>query len=42
MNVRLGQFSEYLSKNSRIFVLKLGKFDDRVTETGREFERHCL
>ena len=36
MNVRLGQFSDYLSKNSRIFVLTLGKFDDGVTETGRE------
>ena len=35
-NVRLGQFSDYLSKNSCIFVLKLRRFDERVTETGRE------
>ena len=32
-NVRLGQFSDYLSKNSCIFVLKLRRFDERVTET---------
>ena len=37
-NVRLGQFSDYLSKNSCIFVLKLRRFDERVTETGREFQ----
>ena len=27
-----------LSKNSCIFVLKLRRFDERVTETGREFQ----
>ena len=32
-NVRLGQFSDYLSKNSCIFVLKLRRFDERMTET---------
>ena len=37
-NVRLGQFSDYLSKNSCIFVLKLRRFDEGVTETGREFQ----
>ena len=36
--MRLGQFSDYLSKNSCIFVLKLRRFDERVTETGREFQ----
>ena len=30
-NVRLGQFSDYLSKNSCIFVLKLRRFDEGVT-----------
>ena len=37
-NVRLGQISNYLSKNSRILVLKLRRFDERVNETGREFQ----
>ena len=37
-NVRLGQFSDYLSKNSCIFVLKLRRFDEGVTETGGEFQ----
>ena len=37
-NVRLGQFSDHLSKNSCIFVLKLRRFDELVTETGREFQ----
>ena len=37
-NMRLGQFSDYLSKNSCIFVLKLRRFDEGVTETGREFQ----
>ena len=36
--MRLGQFSDYLSKNSCIFVSKLRRFDERVTETGREFQ----
>ena len=36
--MRLGQFSGYLSKNSCIFVLKLRRFDERVTEAGREFQ----
>ena len=30
-SVRLGQFSDYLSKNSCIFVLKL-RFGERVTD----------
>ena len=34
----LSQFSDYLSKNSWIFVLKLRRFHERVTETGREFQ----
>ena len=38
VNVRLGQFSDYLSKNPCIFVLKLRRFDEQVTETGREFQ----
>ena len=38
VNVRLGQFSDYLSKNPCIFVLKLRRFDKQVTETGREFQ----
>ena len=33
----LGQFSDYLSKNSCILVLKLRRFDKQVTETRREF-----
>ena len=37
-NVRLGQFSDYLSKNSCIFVLKRRRFDEGVNETGREFQ----
>ena len=36
--MRLGQFSGYLSKNYCIFVLKLRRFDERVTEAGREFQ----
>ena len=36
--VRLGQVSVYLSKNSCIFVLKRKRFDERMTETGREFQ----
>ena len=35
--MRLGHFSDYLNKNSCIFVLKL-RFDKRVTETGKEFQ----
>ena len=35
--MRLGQFSDYLSRNSCISVLKLKRFDERVTETGRNF-----
>ena len=37
-NVRLGQFRNYLSKTFCIFVLKPGRFDERVTETGREIQ----
>ena len=33
-----GQFRDYISKNSCIFILKLRSFDEQVTETGREFQ----
>lgn len=36
--MRLGQFSDYLGKYSCIFVQKLRRFDEGVTETGREFQ----
>ena len=37
-NVRLGHLSGYFSKSSCIFVLKLRRFDERVTETGKNLE----
>lgn len=33
-NVRFGEFSDYLGKNSYNFVLKLKRLDERVAETG--------
>ena len=34
----LGQLSNYFSKSSCIFVLKLRRFDKRVTKTGRDLK----
>ena len=36
--MRLGHLSGYFSKSSCIFVLKLRRFDERVTETGKNLE----
>ena len=40
--MRLGQFNDYLSKSARIFVLMLRIFDERGTETGRDFKNFEL
>ena len=36
--MRLGQFNDYLSKSAHIFVSKLRIFDERGTETTRDFK----
>ena len=41
-NVRLGQFSDYLSKKPCIFVLKLRRFDERVTENLGELRERIV
>ena len=36
--MRFGQFNNYFGKSSCIFVLKLRRFNEQVTETGRDFK----
>ena len=36
--MQLGQLGDYFGENSHIFVLKLRRLDEWVTDTGGEFQ----